>query len=98
MGCAMPAQRVDLDLVVGSDDAGAEDDRRNMPLARGAETHDEPHRAGGKFVLIVMGDDRRVEQRGRLDRVLRRQVGSDQQAAIAREVVRRCRAMAMAVR
>ncbi len=79
---------VDLDLVIGGDYAGAEDDRRDVPLARGAETHNEPHRAGGKVALVVMRDDRRVEQRRRLDRILGGQVGPDQQAAIVREVVR----------
>ena len=54
--------RVDLDLVIGRDDAGAEDDRRHVPLARRAETHDEPHRAVGKIPLVVMRDDRRIEQ------------------------------------
>ena len=80
---------VDVDLVIGSDDAGAEDDRRHVPLARGPETHNEPHRAGGKVALVVMRDDRRIEQRGRLDRILGGQVGPDQQAAIVRKVVRR---------
>ena len=42
----------------------------------------------GRLPLVVMRDDRRVEQRRRLDRILRGQVGSDQQAAIVREVVR----------
>ena len=79
---------VDLDLVIGSDDAGAEDDRRHVPLARGPETHNEPHRAGGQVALVVMRDDRRIEQRRRLDRILGGQVGPDQQAAIVREVVR----------
>ena len=79
---------VDLDLVIGRDDAGAEDDRRHVPLARGPQTHDEPHRAGGKVALVVMRDDRRVEERRRLDRILGGQVGPDQQAAIVREVVR----------
>ncbi len=77
-----------MDLVIGGDDAGAKDNRRHVPLAGGAETHDEPHRAGGKIALVVMRDDRRVEERRRLDRILGGQVGPDQQPAIAREFVR----------
>ncbi len=87
-GPGEPSARVDVDLVIGGDDAGAEDDRRHVPLAGGPETHDEPHRAGGKVALAVMRDDRRVEQRRRLDRILGGQVGPDQQPAILREVVR----------
>ena len=92
-----PPAGVDLDLVIGSDDAGAEDDRRHVPLARRPQAHDEPHRAGGKVALVVMRDDRRVEERRRLDRILGGQVGPDQQAAIVREVVR-VPIIAMAVR
>jgi len=51
--------------LIGSDYAGAEDDRRHVPLARRSEAHDEPHRAGGSVPLVVMRDDRRVEQRRR---------------------------------
>ena len=80
--------RVDLDLVIGRNDARAENDRRHVPLARRPETHDEPHRAGRKVALAVMRDDRRIEQRRRLDRILGRQVGSEQQAAIVRKIVR----------
>ena len=42
----------------------------------------------GQVALVVMRDDRRVEERRRLDRILGGQVGPDQQAAIVREVVR----------
>ena len=43
-GLGMARARVDMDLMVGSDHAGAKDDRRNVALARGSQTHDEPHR------------------------------------------------------
>ena len=74
--------------MIGVDDAGTEHDGRHVPLTRRPETHDEPHRTGGKVPLVVMRDDRRVEQRRGLDRILRGQVGSDEQAAIVRKVVR----------
>ena len=48
---------LDLDLVVGRDHAGAEDDRRHVPLARGPQTHNEPHRAGGQIALVVVRHD-----------------------------------------
>ncbi len=80
--------RVDLDPVIGSDDAGAEDDRRHVPLARRSQTHNEPHRTVRNVPLVVMRHDGRVEQRRRFDRILGGQVGSDQQAAILREIVR----------
>ncbi len=79
---------IDLDLMIGGDYAAAKDDRRHVPLARRTETHNEPHGAGGKIALVVMRDDRRVEQGRRLDRILGSQVGPDQQAAILRKVVR----------
>ena len=53
----------DLDLVIGVDDPGAENDRRHVALARCPETHNEPYCAGGKVSLIIMSDDRRIEQR-----------------------------------
>ena len=42
----------------------------------------------GKVPLAVMGDDRRIEQRRRLDRVPRGQVCSDEHASIVRSMVR----------
>ena len=87
-GLGEAAAGVDLDPVVGIDDAGAEDDGGDVPLAGRPQTHDEPHRAGGNVALVVMRDDRRIEERRGFERILRGQVGSDQHAAIARAVVR----------
>ncbi len=53
-----------------------------MPLASGSQAQQEPHRAGGQAALIWVGDDRRIEQRRRLDGVLQRKVCSDQPLAL----------------
>jgi len=87
-GLGEAAARVDLDLVVGIDDAGTKDNGGDVPLARRPQTHDDPDRTGGNVALVVMGNDRRIEQRRGFDRILRGQVGSDQHPAIARAVVR----------
>ena len=81
------AAGVDLDLVVGVDDAGAKDDGGDVPLARRPQAHDDPHRAGGNVALVVMRNDRRIEECRGFERIFRGQVGPDQHLAIARAVV-----------
>ena len=75
---------VDRDARVGIEHAGAKLDRRQMALAHGTQAHDEAHRAARKAALIRRRHDRWVEQRSGLDRVLVREVGPDQQAALGR--------------
>ena len=75
---AVPAGRVDTDPAIGVDQAPAEDDRRDVPLAGGTQAHEEADRAWWHVGLIHRRDDRRVEQGGRLDRVLHREAGADQ--------------------
>ncbi len=87
-GLGEAAAGVDLDVVVGIDDAGAEDDGGDVPLAGRPQAHDDPHRTGGNVALVEMRDDRGVEEGRGFDGILGGQVGPNQHAAIARAVVR----------
>ncbi len=86
-GLGEAAARVDLDLVVGIDDARAEDDGGYVPLARRPQAHDDPHGPGGDVALVEVRHDRGIEEGRRFDGILRGQVGPDQHAAVARAVV-----------
>ena len=50
-----------------------------MPLAGRSQAHDESERAFGNATLVGMGDDRRVEDGGGLQRVLAGEEGADEE-------------------
>ena len=60
-------------------DAGAENDRRDMSLAGGPQAHQKPNGALRNVVLHDRGDDRRIEQRDRLEGVVHREVSAEKQ-------------------
>ena len=57
---AIGAGRFKLNIAITVDDAGAEHDRRDMPLAGGPQAHQKPDGTLGNIVL----DDRRVRSTG----------------------------------
>ena len=71
--------RVKCEVAVDADEAAAKLDRREVALAGGAQAHDEAQGAGRHAVLGRVRDDRRIEQRRRLQAVLAHEVGADQQ-------------------
>ena len=75
-------RRVDGDAMLGVDRAGAELDRRDVPLAASAQAHDEADRAARHAVLVRVRDHRRVEERDRFERILVGEVGAEEQAAL----------------
>ncbi len=58
---------------------GAKHDRGKVALAGGAQAEHELKAAFGRARLVGMRNDGGIEQRGRLQRILLRQVGSDEQ-------------------
>ena len=75
-----PGRLVHADPVLGVDHAGAERDRRDVPLAGGPQAEDEPARPVGQARLVGVPDHRRVEQGRRFQGVFLGEVGADQQA------------------
>ena len=67
------------------DHAGAQLDARDVPLADGAQRHEEAGRSGGEPALVGVRHHRRVEQRRALDRELLGEVGADQPTALRGE-------------
>ncbi len=78
-------RRIDRDFSLAIDGARTKGDRGDVTLARGAEAQDETQRPGGKSGLVGMGNDGRIEQGGRLERVLVGEVGADEKLAFLRE-------------
>ena len=72
-------QRVDHHVVVRRQRAGAENDTADVALASGPQAHDEPRVAVADAALVGVRDDRRVEQRRRIDGVFHRQVRPGQE-------------------
>ena len=56
-------RRRERDAMLRTDDAHAEGDGGNMPLARGPQTQNETQRALGQAGLVRMRHDGRIEQR-----------------------------------
>jgi hypothetical protein len=54
-----------------------------VSFAGGAQAQNESHRAGLEIRLIRVRNDGRIEQRRRLQRVLRQKVRADQQFSFA---------------
>ena len=84
-GHCVVADGVEFHRGVGSDDAGAELDRRAVTLPDRPQTHDEADSTGFDARLIGSGDDRGVAERRCLDRVLVREVRADQVETIERQ-------------
>ena len=62
-------------------EAGAERDGRDVSLARGAQTHDETHRAFRQSRLVRVRHDGWIKQRGRFGRILVGEIRADEQLA-----------------
>ena len=75
-----PGRLVHADPVLGVDHAGAEGDRRDVPLAGGPQAEDEPAGPVGQARLVGVPDHRGVEQGRRFQGVFLGEVGADQQA------------------
>ncbi len=82
-----PGRVVHADAVLRVDRAAPERDRRDVPLAGGAETEQEPSRAVGQPRLVGVPDHRRVEQGRRFQRVFLREVRADQHPPVLAEVL-----------
>ena len=63
------------------DDAGAEDDRGNVPFSGGTQAHYKPNGTLRNPRLVNVRYDRRIEQCGRLDRIFHGEVGADEQSS-----------------
>ena len=87
-GARMPTRRFHFDLAARVDDARAKLDRRDVPLADGPKTQDEALLAWSEALLVGRRHDRRIAERGGLDRVLVGEIGADEQPALRRELAR----------
>ena len=76
---------VQTDAAIGSDEAGAELDGRNVPFAGGAQAHDESQAAIGHAILDRMGNDGWIEECGGFQRVLSGKECADEELARAGE-------------
>ena len=76
---------VHADAVLGVERAAPEDDRRDMSLAGGAQAEHEPACALFQSGLVGVPDHRRIEERGRFQRVFLGEVRADQHPAILGE-------------
>ena len=82
LGLDNPARRfAKVDLEIGGDRAAAEGDRRDVALTNGAQAEHETQGAVGQIGLVRAGDDARVEEGGRFERVFLAEIGTDQQLA-----------------
>ena len=77
--------RIERDVSVLLDRSGTEFDRRNMPLAGGAQAHDETQTAFRGVVLVRVRHDRRIEDRSRFQGILAGEERPDQEPAFAGE-------------
>ena len=80
-----PRRLVHADAILGVERAAAEDDRRDMPLAGGAQAQHEPACSLFQSGLVGMPDHGRIEERGRFQGVFLGEVRADQHPAILGE-------------
>ena len=65
-----------------ADGTRAEGDGGDVPFARGAQAQNETQRTFGQPGLVGIRHDGGIEKRGRLGRILVREVGADEHLAI----------------